>query len=85
MLKVWAVCDAMQIVRAWLKAQNHRLSEYAHREISEMPMRYLNEGNWQRLEARAYEKIMATPTLRADYEKAGAKYEAAMRRKTKAA
>jgi hypothetical protein len=78
MLKVWAMSDAMQIVRARLKAQNHRLSDYARREISGMAMRYLNEGNWQRLEARAYEKIMATPTLRADYEKAGAKYEAQM-------
>ena len=60
-------------------------SRIAAREISEMAQAYLAEGHWPRLEALALERIMACPKLRAGYERAGLRYEAAMARRKKAA
>jgi hypothetical protein len=49
-----------------------------------MAQAYLAEGHWPRLEALALERIMACPKLRAGYERAGLRYEAAMARRKKA-
>jgi hypothetical protein len=69
MLRVSAVCEARQIVKDRPKAQGKQPSHYASAEISRMAQGYL-EGHWRELEAKALERIMASPRLRADYEKA---------------
>jgi hypothetical protein len=50
-------------------------------EINLMAEQYLQAGHWRELEALALAKIMSSPTLRPEYERAGAKYEAAMARR----
>jgi hypothetical protein len=70
------------------KADSEELqaSHYAQREISVMALQYVRAGHCRELEAQALAKIMSSPSLRLEFERAGAKYEAAMaRRKTKAA
>jgi hypothetical protein len=85
-LRVFALCEARQIVKARLQAQGQRPTHYSRREISKLAEAYLAEGHWAELEAQAYERIMGSPQLRAEYEKEGEKYERQMaRRKTKAA
>jgi hypothetical protein len=86
MLRAWALCEARRIVKARLKAQGLRPTHYASAEISKLAEGYFNEGHWRELEAQAYEKIMGSPRLRAEYEAEGEKYERQLaRRKTKAA
>jgi hypothetical protein len=85
MLRIWAMCEARQIVKARLKAENKQPSRYAAREISLMAEAYLADGNWERLEADALAKIMANPKLRAQYEAEGLRWEKAMARRKKAA
>jgi hypothetical protein len=85
MLRVWAQCAARQIVKDDLKRRNMKPSRYAMREISIMAEQYLAAGNWERLEAEAFGRIMACPKLRAQYEAEGLKYEKAMARRKKAA
>jgi hypothetical protein len=74
MLRVFALCEARQIVKHRLKAEGKRPTHYAQREISVMAQAYL-EGHYAELEEKAYARIMASPRLRAEYEKEAAKHE----------
>jgi hypothetical protein len=47
-------------------------------EISRMALNYLNEGRWHELRQQAFEQIMASPKLRAEWDREGLRYEAAM-------
>jgi hypothetical protein len=70
--------DARQIIRDDLKRRNCRPSHYAQAEISKMALQYLNEGRWAEFKAQALAKIMSSPTLKAEWDREGLRYEAAM-------
>jgi hypothetical protein len=79
--RVLALAEARQIIRDRLHAKNMKPSRIAAAEISRMAQQYLNEGHWPELEAQALGRIMASPSLRLQYEAAGRKYAAAMARR----
>ena len=78
LLRVWAMMDARQIVKNDLKRRNCKPSHYAMAEISKMALNYLNEGRWAEFKAQALEKIMSSPRLKAEWDREGLRYEAAM-------
>jgi hypothetical protein len=81
MLRVMAMQLARQAVKDDLKRRNCRPSYYASAEISKLAEQYLQAGHWAELEAEALQRIMASPSARAEYEKAGFKFEKAMARR----
>jgi hypothetical protein len=70
--------DARQIVRDQLKRRNMKPSHFCMAEISKMALNYLNDGHWQELRQQALAKIMSSPRLKAEWDREGRRYEAAM-------
>jgi hypothetical protein len=85
LLRVHAMCEARQIVKAQLKREGAKPSHYAQRELSLMAQQYLHAGHWPVMRDLALARIMATPVLRAQYEAAGERYEALMAKRRRAA
>jgi hypothetical protein len=78
-LRLWAMCDARQIVKDRLKAQNKRPCQFAQSEITLMAQEYLQQaGNWPRLRDQALAKILGDAKLRREWDREGQKYEAQM-------
>jgi hypothetical protein len=67
MLRVYAMSEARQAVKAQLKAANEKPSHYAQAEISRMAEQWLQAGHWQECHALALDKIMASPRLLAEW------------------
>jgi hypothetical protein len=86
MLKVYAVGEARQVVKARLKAANEKPSHWPSAAISKLALAHVYD-HWPEFKALALAKIMRTPALKAEWDAAGAKYDAQMarRRKPKAA
>ena len=82
-LSVWAMMDARQIVKDNLKRRNCKPSHYAQREITQMALNYLNAGRWPELKALALAKIMSSPKLKAEWDREGLRYEAAMSKRNR--
>jgi hypothetical protein len=83
MLRVWAMREARQIVRDDLKRRNCKPSHYAQAEISKMALQYLQAGHWPSLREQALKKIMATPALKAEWDREGQRYQALMSRRNR--
>jgi hypothetical protein len=83
MLKAHAVVEARQVVRADLKRRNEKPSHYAHAEIGRTAMQYLNTGHWPEYIALARAKIMATPSLRREWDREGQRYAALMAKRNR--
>jgi hypothetical protein len=83
MLIIYAMSEARAVVKARLRRENCKPSHYAQAEISRMALQYLQAGHWQELREQALAKIMDDAKLRAEYERAGAKYEAQMAKRNR--
>jgi hypothetical protein len=68
MVRVSIMREARQIIRDQLRRKGHKPCHYAMREISLTALQYARE-HWAELEAQAFERIMSSPGLRAEWEK----------------
>jgi hypothetical protein len=80
MLRIHAVCEARQVVKASLRGQKPSL--FASAEISRMALRHSQE-HWPEFRALALAKIMASPALKAEWDREGQRYAALMARRNR--
>jgi hypothetical protein len=85
MLRVWVMQMARAEIKAQLKRRNCQPCHYAQREISLMAEQWLQAGHWRELREQALAQIMSSPRLKAEWDREGLKYEAAMARRKAAA
>jgi hypothetical protein len=65
MLRVHAMSEARQVVKARLRRENEKPSPWPQAAISRLALQYLNEGHWREFIELARQKSMTTPVLRA--------------------
>jgi hypothetical protein len=77
MIHVHALLTARDQVRLALKREGHIVSQFKASQINELAKQLL-DADRPRLLAEARARIMSSQRLRAEYERAGLEYEAAL-------
>jgi hypothetical protein len=82
MLILAAMSEARQVVKARLRRENCKPSHYASAEIGRMALRHSQE-HWPEFKALALARIMRTPRLKAEWDREGLRFEAAMAKRNR--
>jgi hypothetical protein len=80
LLVVAAMSEARPAVIARLRRENEKPSHWPGYAISKLCLQHC-QGRWPEFKALAMARIMRTPRLKAEWDREGMRYEAAMRKR----